>query len=31
MEQINVAMITAVLGRIVQELEVIDRWLTLKT
>lgn len=31
MEQINVAMIPAVLGRIVQELEVIDRWLTLKT
>ena len=31
MEQINVAMIPAVLGRIVQELEIIDRWLTLKT
>ena len=31
MEQINVAMIPAVLGSIVQELEVIDRWLTLKT
>ena len=31
MEQIDVAMIPAVLGRIVQELEVIDRWLKLKT
>ena len=31
MKQINVAMIPTVLARIVQELEVIDRWLTLKT
>ena len=31
MEQISVAMIPEVLGRIVRELEVIDQWLTLKT
>ena len=31
MEQISVAMIPEVLGRIVRELDVIDQWLTLKT
>ena len=31
MEQINVAMISAVLAGIVKQLEAIDGWLTLKT